>query len=132
VFKNTATKAAEYVGAARTVASSIFGATAGFGAKTASTSQKPPSAAITAPTQESKKSGSSWGWGAAAYTVGGALLAGAAAGTAYYKRDDINFGWTWASDHMRYVGNLWDEDKLKRRVDNLIDVEKEFGIVFRT
>jgi hypothetical protein len=134
VFKNTATKAAEYVGTARTVATSLFGAAAGFGAKSASTSasQKAPVAAITAPTQESKKAASSWGWGAAAATVGGALLAGAAAGTAYYKRDDLNVGLTWATDHMRYIRNLWDEDKLKRRVESLIHVETQFGIVFRT
>lgn len=134
MFKNTATTAAKYVDTARTVATSLFGAAAGFTAKNASTSatQKPPVASITAPTQESKKPGSSWGWGSAAYGVGGALLAGAAAGTAYYKRDDLSMGLTWATDHMRYIGNLWDEGKLKNRVDSLIDVEKQFGIIFRT
>jgi hypothetical protein len=134
VFKNTAEKAAEYVDTARTVATSIFGAAAGLGMKSASTpgAQKSPVAAITAPPKEGKKPGSSWGWGSTAYAVGGALLAGAAVGTAYYKRDDLNSGLTWATDHMQYVGNLWDEGKLKNRVGRLMEAEEQLGIVFRT
>jgi hypothetical protein len=60
------------------------------------------------------------------------LLAGAAAGTAYYKRNDINVGYTWATDHMKYVGTLWDEDSLKKRVDDLMQIEEEMGVLFRT
>ena len=32
---------------------------------------------------------------------------------------------------MKYVGNLWDNDALKRRMDNLLEVEEKMGVVFR-
>ncbi|KAF9464385.1 hypothetical protein BDZ94DRAFT_1256321 [Collybia nuda] len=123
VFKNTVTKAAEFATTAQTVGSAVIGALAGLGAKKTGTSTPPqPSAG-----------NSGWKWAApAAYAVGGAILAGAAAGGAYYKRDDINEGFTWATDHMKYVGNLWDENTLKKRVDALIDVEEQEGVLFRT
>ncbi|EJU06590.1 hypothetical protein DACRYDRAFT_29757, partial [Dacryopinax primogenitus] len=57
----------------------------------------------------------------------GTLLAGAAAGTAYYKRQDLAGGWQWASEHLQYVGNLWDEKGLKRRLELVIST----GVVFR-
>ena len=62
--------------------------------------------------------------------VGGALLAGAA-GTAYYKRDDIGTGYSWITDHMKYVGTLWDQQKLQKRMDDLMIVETQLGIAFR-
>lgn len=102
----------------------MFGSIAGFGAKKASGTTTPPNA---------QTSGSSWSkWAPAAYAVGGALVAGAAVGGAYYKREDLGQGYTWATDHMKYVRNLWDEDALKRRVETLLDVEKDMGVVFRT
>jgi hypothetical protein len=128
VFKNGVTKAAEYVDTARSMAGGMFGAVAGLGAKKNTMSPGPPNAATSSPpSQETKKS--SWGWAPA--VVGGALLAGAAAGTAYYKRDDLNSGYTWATDHMKFVGNLWNEGKLRERVDNLVDIEEETGVLFR-
>ena len=60
------------------------------------------------------------------------MLAGAAAGTAYYKRDDIGVGYRWATDHMKYVGNLWDEKALTKRVDDLMQIEEKMGVLFRT
>jgi hypothetical protein len=122
VFKNSATKAAEYANTARTVGSAVVGSIAGLGAKKASGS-----------TTATTNSGSLWSkWGSTAYVVGGALAAGAAVGGAYYKREDLGMGYTWATDHLKYVRNLWDEDALKRRVDSLLDVETEMGVVFRT
>jgi hypothetical protein len=59
------------------------------------------------------------------------LAAGAAAGTAYYKRDDLTLGYTWATDHMKYIRNLWDEDTLRKRVESVIDTEEELGVLFR-
>lgn len=63
-------------------------------------------------------------------------MATAAAGTAYARRQDIGSGVTWAQDHMKYVGNLWDEQKLGERVERLMKLSKESfdggeGIVFR-
>ncbi|KAK7054220.1 catalytic protein [Favolaschia claudopus] len=124
VFKNSATKAVEYAQAARTVGTGLFGALAGgFGAGTKSA---PPSAPATPPA-------SGWGkWaGTAAYAAGGALLAGAAAGATYYKRDDLGLGYSWATDHMKYVSHLWNADENNKRVDFLVNAQKQEGVLFR-
>jgi len=125
VVKNTVTKAAEYAGAAQTVGSAVFGALAGLGAKKATSAPNSPTT-TTAPA-----SASTWaGWVApAAFAVGGAVLA--AAGGAYYQRDQLNNSIAWATDHMKFIGNLWDEATLKKRLDALVDVQRE-GVVFRT
>jgi hypothetical protein len=62
--------------------------------------------------------------------LGGALLAGAA-GTAYYNRNDIGTGYSWITDHMKYVSTLWDQEKLQKRMDDLMDLETQRGIAFR-
>ncbi|PBK72773.1 hypothetical protein ARMSODRAFT_953174 [Armillaria solidipes] len=127
VFKNSATKATEYVSTARTVGSALLGSFAGFGVKKAADSK--PAAENTPPPPESNTSWSKWA--PAAYAVGGALLAGAAAGGAYYRRDDLGVGYTWATDHMKYVRNLWDETALRQRVEDLVDIEEQEGVIFR-
>ncbi|KAK0490828.1 hypothetical protein IW261DRAFT_1555995 [Armillaria novae-zelandiae] len=127
VFKNSATKATEYVNTARTVGSALLGSFAGFGVKKAADSK--PAAETTPPPPESRPSWSKWA--PAAYAVGGALLAGAAAGGAYYRRDDLGVGYTWATDHMKYVRNLWDEPALHQRVEDLVDIEEQEGVIFR-
>lgn len=68
--------------------------------------------------------------------MGGVLLAGAAAGTAYYRRQDIEKSVTWAQDHMKYVGNLWDEKQLADRLTSLMNLSRTKaeggeGIIFR-
>ncbi|KAF8969448.1 hypothetical protein BDZ97DRAFT_1962349 [Flammula alnicola] len=123
VVKNSVTKVAQYANTATTVGSALLGSFAGFTAKKAT--QTP---AQSAPAQQS-----AWGkWaGPAAYAVGGAILAGAAAGGAYYKKDDLTQGFSWATDHMKYVGNLWDEAALEQRIEALINIERDHGVVFR-
>jgi len=59
-------------------------------------------------------------------------MAGAVAGTAYYRRDDIGSGYSWATDHMKYVRNLWDEEALQKRLQDLTDTQVHLGVVFRT
>ncbi|KZT36682.1 hypothetical protein SISSUDRAFT_1063441 [Sistotremastrum suecicum HHB10207 ss-3] len=134
IFKHKVTEGLGYVQAARDIAA---GFTAFSALKASASSQdkkdnepKPvPKAAIPAPPQER----SVWQkWAPVAYGVGGALIAGAAAGTAYYKREDVGQGFSWASDHMKYVGTLWDETALKTRMDQVVDLGKEFNVVFRT
>ncbi|KAG5716702.1 hypothetical protein E4T56_gene16259 [Termitomyces sp. T112] len=123
VFKNGVTKATEYATAAQTIGSAVFGAFAGLGANKATTSTAQSTAA---------PARSGWpSWAApAAYAVGGALLAGAAAGSAYNKREHLSTGLTWATDHMKYVGNLWDEAALTKRVEALMTVKKQAGVTF--
>jgi hypothetical protein len=72
-------------------------------------------------------------WGTTALAVGGAMItAGAAASAAYYKKDEIGIGYTWASDHMKYVGSLWVEEELNKRLDTVVGYDKKMGILFRT
>lgn len=113
---------AQYANSATTIGSALLGSFAGFGAKKAAQSTTP-----SAPAQ------GGWGkWaGPAAYAVGGALIAGAAAGGAYYKKDDLTQGFSWATDHMKYVGNLWDDVALEERINALVDIERDHGVVFR-
>lgn len=94
---------------------------------------KQPVAALPPP-EPATGSGGFWQkWGTTALTVGGAVIAaGAAASAAYYKKDEIGIGYTWAVDHMKYVGNLWDEEELNKRLDTLVDCDKKMGILFRT
>lgn len=102
---------------------SIFGTSKSTAATTA-----PSGPAVAASTTSS----SSWqAWMPAAYAVGGALVAGAAAGTAYYKQEDLGNAYTWAGDHMKYVGTLWDEKKLKSRLEKLLEIENEMNVSFR-
>ncbi len=72
------------------------------------------------------------GWGPAAFAVGGALMAGALAGTAYYRRADIETGYGALTQHMQYVGALWDKDALAERIRHLVEGETMHGVVFRT
>ncbi|KAH9844147.1 uncharacterized protein C8Q71DRAFT_731474 [Rhodofomes roseus] len=131
VFKNSATQAASYVQSAR----SAFSAFQSFTSKstTATTTASAPKAAITAPPMAAQTSAGAWQkWAPAAYAVGGALVAGAAAGTAYWKRDDIGVGYKWTADHMKYVGTLWDEGRLHKRLERLLAIERDMGVLFRT
>lgn len=128
MFKNTASQAAGHVKSAH----ELFTATTSFfGSKPPPPKfSNPIKAALPAPPPAPA---SPWAkWAPAAYAVGGALLAGAAAGTAYYRREDISGGYAWATDHMKYVGSLWDEGSLKKRVDDLMQIEETMGVLFRT
>jgi hypothetical protein len=58
-------------------------------------------------------------------------VAGAAAGGVYYARDHLTQGVNWAADHMKYVGNLWDDEGMKDRVEALMDIDEQGGVVFR-
>ncbi|GJJ07064.1 hypothetical protein Clacol_001263 [Clathrus columnatus] len=146
VFKNTATKALGYMQTAKDVATSasILGALGGFAFGRKVTDPNTPTATgstglITAPppgtppgeAQPVKRTG--WQrWAPIAYGAGAAVLAGAAASTAYYKREEVTFGWTWATDHMKYVKNLWDEKTLKDRIENVVNTGAEVGVLFKT
>lgn len=130
VFKNTATQAVGYA----KQASDLFTASTSFWNSRSPPPVPPkvPVPALPAPAQNAA-SGSIWKkWAPAAYAVGGALIAGAAAGTAYYKRDELGAGYSWATDHMKYVGTLWEEATLKKRVDDLLQIEEKLGVMFRT
>ncbi|TFL00526.1 hypothetical protein BDV98DRAFT_549784 [Pterulicium gracile] len=125
VFKNSATKVAEHADNVRTLAGGIFGSLAGLSAQKAVKTVGTPSTGGGA-----AKSG--WGkWAPAAYAVGGGLFAAAAAGAAYYNKDDIGAGYGWINDQLKYVGNLWDEKGMQARLDKLIDAHVKHGVFFQ-
>ncbi|KAI9574668.1 hypothetical protein HD554DRAFT_2166134 [Boletus coccyginus] len=131
VFKNSATRAVEYANAARGVVADVYSLFKGAESATA-TPPNPPLPQITAGTSE-VSSASGWGrWAPAAYAIGGAVVAGATAGAAYMRKDDITSGYSWASDHMKFVGSLWDEKAMRGRLDNLLAAQTDHGIVFKT
>lgn len=131
MFKNSATRAVEYAGTAQGIVSDIYSFFKGSERAT-TTPPNPDVLRITAGTSETAPA-STWAkWAPAAYAIGGAVLAGATAGAAYMRRDDITFGYAWASDHMTFIGSLWDEQAMRERLDNLLAVHKDHGIVFRT
>ena len=37
-----------------------------------------------------------------------------------------------AVDHMKFIGNLLDEEKLSARLDTIVSYDKKTGILFRT
>ncbi|KIL70239.1 hypothetical protein M378DRAFT_175531 [Amanita muscaria Koide BX008] len=127
VLKHGVTKAAEVVSGAQAIGSTVFGALAGLGAGKAA-----EKATSTTQTPQSPQTGWSRWASPAAYAIGGAVLAGAAAGSAWYRREGLGQGYEWVSDHMKFVGNLWDEKVLQSRINTLIELEKSHGILFRT
>ncbi|KAI0033340.1 hypothetical protein K488DRAFT_77953 [Vararia minispora EC-137] len=136
IFKNSATKALGYAQTAHKAATDAWDAFGAFNKAKSSSGATQTAGLLSAPPTDvpTQNSGSAWArWAApAAYAVGGALLAGGIAGTAFYKRNDILSGYTYLQDHMRYVGNLWDETSLQRRMDGLLRAEQEHGVAFRT
>lgn len=132
MFKNSATRYVEYANTAKGLATNVFSFFKGTGQPTATPPNNPPLLQITDGTTGTSST-SQWAkWAPAAYAVGGAVIAGATAGAAYMRRDDLTSGYTWASDHMKYVGNLWDEKAMQDRLDNLLASNADHGIVFKT
>jgi hypothetical protein len=66
----------------------------------------------------------------ALYGLGTAAVAAAAAG-AYVKRNDVGAGLNWAQDHLRFIGNLWDGEQMKQRLEGIETMVEDEGIVFR-
>lgn len=130
MFKNSATRAVEYANAARGIVTDVYSLFKGTERPTTT----PPNLAlpqITAGPSETS-SASAWAkWAPSAYTIGGAVIAGATAGAAYMRRDDITSGYAWASDHMKFIGSLWDEKAMRERLDNLVAAHTDHGIVFK-
>ena len=136
VFKDSANQAVGYVKQANELFSattSFFRSRSSSGTQFTSPPPAAPKAIAALPPPPSPSNEGGWKkWAPAAYAVGGALLAVGAAGAAYYKRDEIGVGYKWAVDHMKYVGNLWDEAALKKRLEDLLQIEEKMGVMFRT
>jgi len=130
VFKHQVTKVAEVAQTTKTFVSDLMKAINQNAQPTTVASTKRPVAAL--PPPEPTTGGFWQRWGTTALAVGGAVVtAGAAASAAYYKKEEIGSGYTWATDHMKYVGNLWDEQEMNKRLDTVVGYEKKMGILFR-
>lgn len=128
MFKDSANKAAEFAQGVSKTASGLWGA---FGQPVgkSTTPITQPVGLLQAPAPLPAQSSGGWGrWAPAAYAVGGALIAGAA----YYHRTDIESSYGALTEHMQYVGTLWDKDVLAERVRRLVEGETRHGVVFRT
>lgn len=140
VFKNQTSKAVTYAQGVHQLATGLglFGAVSKGDSKSPSAPPKPETKGtesltlVTASPSSSPASASSnkGGWAKWAPAALGAVVAGAAAGAAYYKKEELTSSVGWAGDHMKYVGNLWDKKALQRRVDSLVAVRKESGVFF--
>ncbi|CAE6431692.1 unnamed protein product [Rhizoctonia solani] len=134
IFSNSASKAADYVSAAQ----QAFSAFNSFRPASSKPAPQPARGAIMAPPTMAQHSRSTSPWTTWAPTIGGALIAGAAAaGTAYWKRNEVaQYGaqvagvGTWLRDHMQYIGNLWDEEASRLRVDAIMELVEEGAVAF--
>ncbi|GAA5865777.1 hypothetical protein JCM3774_003088 [Rhodotorula dairenensis] len=55
--------------------------------------------------------------------------AAAAFGAAYYNRDVLAQHWTWATSHLSFVGELWKQEELEKRLEMVV-AANEKGIGF--
>ncbi|KAF9364010.1 hypothetical protein BGX34_002773 [Mortierella sp. NVP85] len=62
-------------------------------------------------------SGSKWSWGSIALGVGAAVVA---AGAAYALNAHVSKGMEYINSHIQFVGILWDNSKLKQRVESVL------------
>ncbi|KAF6838727.1 hypothetical protein CPLU01_02260 [Colletotrichum plurivorum] len=116
--------------------------TAIWGAKAATspgTSGKGPVAALPAPParapekaqKQQQQDQGGWGkWGKIAMVAGSAAAVAASAGAAYYNREQITQGLTWATSHLEFVGCLAKGAELQKRVQYMVKLNKELGIGF--
>lgn len=126
-------KAAEVVQTTKTFVSDVMKAMNQNNKQTTVATTKKPVAALPPPEPATGSSGFWQKWGTTALAVGGAVVtAGVAASAAYYKKDEIGIGATWAVDHMKYVGSLWEEKELNERLNTVVGFDKKMGILFRT
>lgn len=106
------------------------GSTAATAEKNAAEASKKPMAALPAPPTASELvAAPAWQrWGKVAMYAGaaGAVAAGGAA--AYMKRDQITESFGWIGSHLEFVGCLMRPEDLRKRVADIIKVNKELKV----
>ncbi|KAK1676717.1 hypothetical protein BDP55DRAFT_608252 [Colletotrichum godetiae] len=106
--------------------------TALWGAKqaTSPSRNKAPVAALPAPPAANSSQQGGWGWGKIAMVAGSAAAVAASAGAAYYNREHITQGLSWATSHLEFVGCLAKGAELQKRVQYMVKLNKELDVGF--
>ncbi|EPQ28346.1 uncharacterized protein PFL1_04173 [Pseudozyma flocculosa PF-1] len=129
VFKNGFNKYAGYVQTAQTLGT--FFAPMGVGlaanwnnkrnnsAPNASGTRSASAPAGAQPDPGTSRGGGGAGWRNALIATGAVALAGGAAAS-YFNKDKIGGAYGWVSDHLAFVGNLFDNQAMRRRLDDLV------------
>ncbi|TDZ65050.1 hypothetical protein CTRI78_v003795 [Colletotrichum trifolii] len=96
---------------------------------------KAPVAALPAPASppaaQQQQGAGAWGkWGKIAMVAGSAAAVAASAGAAYYNREQITQGLTWATSHLEFVGCLAKGGELQKRVQYMVKLNRELDVGF--
>ena len=121
VFKNSFEKYGGYIRTATDLGSTLapFGAALGatlFGSSAASAASGKNERSATS----KSSSTSTWAWAAGAAVA--ALGAGAAGAGIYANRSTLGQSYTWVSDHLAFVGNLWDTKNGSKRLEEIVQL----------
>lgn len=90
--------------------------------------KKEPVAALPAPPTASEAVPAWQRWGKIAALAGAGAAVAAGGGIAYLKREQITEGWSWVGSHLEFVGCLMRAEDLKKRMANVLVVNKELGV----
>ncbi|ETS76357.1 hypothetical protein PFICI_11744 [Pestalotiopsis fici W106-1] len=91
---------------------------------------KKPVAALEAPPKEESKAGIWNNWGKMAMYAGGAAAVAAGGAAAWVNRQQISEGWGWVGSHLEFVGCLARGEEMKKRVANMVRLNRELGVGF--